>query len=323
MHHPVVGDSWLKKQARVFVDSSEKWWVKNFIRPIFFLLPPTIATAIATKSGLQQEVVAFFGQPVGDLLNHSALIVITGSFVYIATMKTIFSAIHEYSKPERELGSKDYLAIIHALNIVVGDKNKRFSTHLKKMLSTNSASPADTFNEITRPDQQIPLLVSGIKSVFEFIDEKNVFFRVGLMSVKDGSPSEWISFEPQSSPPRTKPDQLSAPTSAISCAIRTKSIVIIEDIQKELARKTTKQDRRYIRGHTQDGEHGSQLCYPVVHAATGNVEYVICIAGDQALCLQERHAGLYRWIIDVFATRITLEHSLLILKEKANVKSAA
>ena len=323
MHHPVVGDSWLKKRARYFVDLAEKWWVKNFIRPVLFLLPPTIITAIVTKSGLQQQIVGLFGQQAGDLLNDSALIVIVGSFIYVALMRTIYAGIQEYSKPERELGSKDYLAIIHALNIVVGGKSKRFASHLKKMLSTPTVSPADTFNEITRPDQQIPLLISGIKSVFEFIDEKNVFFRVGLMGVKAGSPSEWIAFEPQSAPPRTKPEQLSAPTSTISCAIQKKSIVVIEDIQKELARKTTKQDRRYIRGHTQDGEQGSQLCYPVVHAATGNVEYVICIAGDQASCLHEKHATLYRWIIDVFATRITLEHSLLILKEKANVKAAA
>jgi hypothetical protein len=323
MHRPVVGDSWLKVRARAFVSACEVWWVKNLIKPVFFLLPPMLLTAVATRQGLNEQVVQLFGNTIGDLLNGSALLILLGAYLYISAMKALYAGIEYYSKPARELGTTDLLAILKAINIVVGDKNKRFSTYLKKNLSSNSINPSVTFNEITRPDQQIALLIKSLHTVVEFMDDKNAFYRVGLMRVERGTPTEWAAFEPASHPPRTQPEQLAAPSSTISAAIKTKAIVIVEDIQEEMVRKVNKKERRFLRSNTQDGESGAQLCFPVIHGSTGCVEYVISIAGNKKACLVEEHAQLYSWIIEHFATRISLEHSLLVLKEKANVKEAA
>lgn len=323
MHRPIVGDSWLKKLAREFVESCEKWWVKNLVRPVFFLLPPTVFTAVATRKGLQDQLVEIFGAAIGEYLNGSALVIIVGAFLYVALMRTLYAGIEQYSHPEKELKTADLLAILNALNVVVGDKNRRFGGYLKAQLKARQVNPGQTFLEITRPDQQIVLLIISLRTVFEYLDDKNARYRVGLLKVENRSPIEWVAFDPTSHPPRTSPQQLSAPSSTVSHAINTKSLVVVEDIQVELRRKKNKGERRYIKGSTQDSDQGSQLCFPINHASTGSVEYVITVAGDKKACLVEKHAEIYSWIIEQFSTRIALEHSLLVLKEKANVRPQA
>lgn len=320
MHHPVVSDSWTKKQSRRFVRFSEQWWVKNLIRPFFFILPPTLIVAIVTKQGLNHQIIDIFGPNIGERLNNSAFVILLGAFSYLALMKFIYAGIEQYSKPDKELSTEDCLAILEALNLVVGDKSKRFSNLLRKQLTLKEISPGATFLEITRPDQQIALLIKGLRSVFEYVDHTNARFRVGLLRIIKGSPTEWVAFEPATHPPRTQPDQLSAPSSTVSAALRTKSIVVIEDIQSELVKKTNKKERRFIRGNTQENEQGSQLCFPINHASTGDIEYVITIAGNKKCSLIENHSELYSWIIENFSTRISLEHSLLAIKEKANAQ---
>ncbi len=323
MHHPVVGDNWFKKKAREFVSFSEKWWVKNFLGPVLFVLPPMLATAVAMRPALYDEAVKILGQTVGDALGGSGLLIFLVAFIYIAVLRAALAGIEYYSRPARELGSKDILAILGAINLVVGDKNKRFGAHLKRQLKVQVVNPGVTFLEITRPDQQIALLITGLKTVFEYIDEENAAYRVGLLRIENAAPTEWVAFEPASQPPRTPPAQLAAPSSTVSYSIRTRSIVVIEDIQAELNRKGNKKERRYLRSNTQESDQGSQLCYPINHGSTGSVEYVITIAGNKKACLIEKHAELYAWIIENFSARISLEHSLMVLKEKANVQAAA
>lgn len=172
---------------------------------------------------------------------------------------------------------------------------------------------------ITKPDQQLSLLVIAIKGIFEALDSSNASYRVGLLSVDRQSkkPQKWLYFEPTEKPPRTSPKDLSAPSSTVSHAIQNKSIVVVEDIRKELQKKS-KEERRYVQGSSRPGDQGSQLCYPITHPATGEVEYVITIAGDKRKCLEEKYSDLYVWILEHFSLRIGLEHSLLILKERAD-----
>lgn len=40
------------------------------------------------------------------------------------------------------------------------------------------------------------------------------------------------------------------------------------------------------------------------------------IVADKENCILEEHAELYRWILNHFVLRLTLEHNLIILKEK-------
>ncbi len=317
MQHPVVGDNKRKKLCRLTVKFCELWSVTYFLRPLLFVLPPMIITLAVTKKSINTDIIELFGRYIGNLINNSGLIIIIGLFLYITIMKALYAAIYSYSKPAKDVDIDDLLAILKALNLVVGDKCKRMSNEVKKVLAQTTICPATTFNNITHPEQQIPLLIAGIRSVFEYMDKTNAMFRTGLLRIASGKPIEWVAFEPASNPPRTAAKNLSVPTSTVMHAIKNKSIIVVADIQAELNKKS-KAIRRFVKSNTQESDQGSQLCYPVVHPATGDVEYVITIAGNKKDSLVENYAELYTWIIEHFSLRLSLEHSLLILKEKSN-----
>lgn len=317
MHQPISGDSYSKRKARQFLRFCELWWVKTLVTPLFVAMPPALITTVVTTDNINKQIAVYLGPNLESFITNSPFVIIVGAYLYVVLLKTIFAGIEHHSKPTRELSLQDILAILKAVNLVVEDKYKRISGEAKRALRLPNLSPADIFSEITRPDQQIALLVRGVKSVFEFLDENNAHFRVGLLSVKDGKPYEWVAFEPASNPPRTQAQSLGAPTSTVSRAIKNKAIVVVDDIQEELS-KNNKKERRFLKSNTQPNDEGSQLCYPIVHASTGEIEYVLTIAGNKKLCLLSKYSELYAWIIDFFATRISLEHSLLILKEKAH-----
>jgi hypothetical protein len=240
--------------------------------------------------------------------------VLIATFAYVAFLKTIYAAIEHYSKPDRELSRDDLQAILQSINVVVGDKAKRFVGHAKVSLTSHNLPQDRVFQEITKPEQQIGLLVSALQGVLGFLD-KDTLFRVGLLIIQDGKPVEWAHFEPAERPPRTQATELDHPGSTVMQCIGKKSTVLVEDIQKEL-RIRNKEKRRYLQLNTRSNENGSQLCYPIAHSATGKIEYVITVAGDRRCCLIEKHLPLYEWIIDHFALRIRLEHSLMILKRE-------
>lgn len=314
MNQPIVGDNRAKLCCRKIVSFCESWFVKQIARPIVFLLPPILLTSVAYRAGLKEDVVKWFGAGVGDLLNQSAFLIIVGAYIYVVIMKAIYAAINSYAKPSRELGTGDLIAILKAMNIVVNEKAKRMADKAKSALQQKNICPKRTFLQITQPGQQLYLLIAGIKSVFEYIDQEKAEYRVGLLKISGNKAVEWIAFEPYVQPPRTTPEDLNAPTSTVTHCIKTKSIVVVDDIQKEL-KKPTKDERRFLRSNTQIG---SQLCHPLTHQATGKVEYVITVAGNKANCLKQKHSELYEWILNHFAVRISMEHSLLIMKEKAH-----
>lgn len=61
-----------------------------------------------------------------------------------------------------------------------------------------------------------------------------------MLRIENDKPVDWFSFDPASLPPRTEAQTLSAPTSTVSQCIKNKSLVIVEDIQKELNKRTKK-----------------------------------------------------------------------------------
>lgn len=317
MHNPIVGDNWLKKSGRLLIDFCEQWWVKHIARPFVFLLPPMLVTNVATRSGFQQQLAVLLGEKISGFVQESALLIIIGAYVYVTLLKGIYAAIEHYSKPERELGRKECIAILSALNTVVSEKCRRFGDNLKRSKICNNQNASNIFFQITCPDQQIALLIEAVRTVFSYLDETNALFRVGILSIKNDRAEEWLAFSPTSHPPRTLPSELCAPSSCVSYAIKTKSIVVIQDIQKELS-KRTKNQRRFMKGNTQRSDQGSQLCFPIIHPSSSSVEYVLTIAGNKKDCLIEKHAELYAWVLEHFVLRLSLEHNLILLKEIAN-----
>ena len=317
MHKPTSNDSFFRKSCRKITESCNHWFVRNFLRPVFFILPPSLITHAATKNNLTPQLEKLLTPEISQFLSQSSLFVLIGAFLYVAILRSIYSAIEHYSKPEREINRDDILVILTSIGLVVGDKMKRFSDQAKAAISKTILNPDQIFFELTHPEQQINLLIAALKTSIERIDQTDSFFRVGLILIKNDMPYEWACFVPAERPPRTTAVELSPPGSTVMRSIKAKSPILVEDIAKELKLKN-KDKRRFLKCNTVEGEEGSQLCYPIIHPATNKVEYVITIAGNKKLCLEEKHLPLYTWLIDHFAMRVSLEHSLLLIKEKAN-----
>ncbi len=318
MNDPISQGGMARRSCRKIVDLVQGFLVKHLLRPIVFLMPPAILTWVATREGLQSDLSTWIGPGATEFVSGSALLTILGAYLYIVLLKALYAGIERCARPEKEMNANDLVAVIKSLDYVVDDKAQRISRAAKEAVKRGSVCGGDVFMDITKPGQQLLLLVKGIRSVFEYLDDTNANFRVGLLKVSNQKPVEWYAFDPASEPPRTPPGVLSAPSSTVSHSIKSKSLVVVDDIQKELAAKKSKGERRFLRGNTQDGDDGSQLCYPIIHPASGEVEYVVTIAGDKAKCLKGAYGEIYSWVIRHFAVRMILEHSLLMLREKAN-----
>jgi hypothetical protein len=319
VHKPTSCDSIFQKLCKKITDSCGHWFVKSFLKPVFFILPPTIITNLATKNNLTQQLGSVLNPQISQLLSQSSLFLFIGAYLYLVILKSIYSAIEHYSKPEREINRNDILFLLTSIGVVVGDKMKRFSDKAKEISTRDVINSQQIFFEITQPEQQISLLITALKNSIEYIDQTDSFFRVGLLMVQDDKPYEWACFTPAQRPPRTAASELSHPRTTVMLSIKAKTPILVEDIAKELKIRN-KDKRRFLKCNTTEGEEGSQLCYPIIHPATGKVEYVITIAGNKRLCLEEKHLPLYTWLIDHFAMRVSLEHSLLLIKKNASVK---
>lgn len=316
MLKPIVGHTKVQKYAKKIVDFCETWWVNYFVRPLVFTGPPILLTAIVSRSTFSDQLGQIAGKETADFLSHWALAILLCAYLYVVIVQAIYAGIENLSKPDRELTLDDLLSISQSIKIVVEDKCRRFENAVKAGSKQTSLNPSETFVNITRPDQQLVLLVNGIQTVFEYIIGKDTSFRVGLIRVINSKPVEWVAYAPRANPPRTAATALSAASSTVSKSIHKKSIIVVEDIQKELKKKP-KKNPRFIQGNTQDTDQGSQLCYPIFSGSAGTIEYVLSVSGNKKDCLLESHAPLYTWILDNFVLRIILEHNLLILKDKS------
>lgn len=316
MIDPIVGDNWCRKQCRTIVKTCESFFVKHFVYPVVIVLPPAVMMAVAQKAELKKAAVDL-APSLGEMLSSgTALAVLIGAPIYMALVKAAYAGIKSYSKPARELSKAEVISILNAIEIAVNAKSIRMAAGAKGAIGKGSICPKETFKDITLPGQQMSLLTLGIHAVFERLSGDSIDFKVGLLKVNMNKPTDWLAFHPQAIVPSMSAEELAHKNSTVACCIRSKRIVIVDDIEKELKKKEEK--RRYLTGSAEAKEKGSQLCFPVTHPATGKIQMVITIAGDKPNSLIEKHADLYEWVLKHFVVRLSLEQSLLIMKEKAN-----
>ena len=238
----------------------------------------------------------------------------------------LLKLVDKCSVPACCLSRDDLVAVIGALGTVVDHKNSRFLAAARgfngKTLDGNTV-----FMTITKPDQQIALLVDAIGGIFEYLKQGGVDFRVGLAIVGEGEngkpqPKDWFAFYPRHEPPKTSMKVLASPSSAIGSALKCGKMVIVEDMQKAL-KKQSPGGQRCVRGSLQEDENASILALPVLCPNTRKPIYVISILGKAAGCLTKKEKELYQWVLDLFVTRIILEHHLLLMKEACHERQDA
>ena len=227
----------------------------------------------------------------------------------------IYAFIKEYSKPNSCITSDEILAIVSAIDSVVDSKNHRFLDATKRSIR-EGWDGNKTFSEITKPEQQIALLVYAVQGVFEFIYNREVEIKVGLMEINNNTPKEWFAFAPKDLPPKTGPRDLSAKSSAIMRALESGSLVVIDDIKKELQKKN-KENRRCIKGKGEDN-NGSLIAIPIYCPNTREAIYVLSIKANRENTFVQDEGERYKWILQtMFFKRIVLEHHLMLMKKGA------
>lgn len=314
-----IEDGWFGKLMRWLARIIDNGWIKFIVIPVMSTIPPTLiifflangSTGNDNKSGKELSDKAL--QPILDWVLANPYWTVIIAAIYLVIWNAAIGYIQFYSQNHEEIDSRGLLTLFEVLESVVGAKAQRFGGFVKEFLGENGAGDAGkTFEGITKPDQQIALLANGIHAFFDAIDKDGVSFRVSVIALEDGVPSDYYYYFPNSEPPRTPIEIIKSDESSVSYCIAKKKILIISDLQSEAIKSD---NRHYIPSQEEAHEEGSLLCYPVIHHYSDTVPYAITVVADKKGYFSCEKRKFYNWIFRHFAVRIGLEHSLLILKE--------
>lgn len=315
--NPVFRTTRFRKVCKILNDIISHKTYLLVIKPFIFILPISLLITILADSGLCNQLECIIGKPATETLKNSQLILVISTFTLITIGNSIESLVNQYSEPNLELVRDDLHSILSSINEVVSAKKSRFLKTTKQALA-EKWDKKTIFTEITQPDQQISLLVKAVHGIFSYLFHNEVDFRVGLMSIENNKPVEWFCFEPEEHPPRTGPETLGAPTSTIMRALESKSMVIVSDTVKEF-NKQNKEQRNFVKGSSNPKEEGSILTFPIFCPNTREAIYVLSILAKRKNCLEKKNEALYFWIINIFLSRLLLEHHLMLLKSIGEV----
>ncbi len=286
-------------------------WV-IFLGPMVIVVPYSFLLAYFQieqfQSGVQKHLPLIAG-----FVDGSPVMIIVLATIYFYSFPAFDRFVRAYNR-NNGIDAGSALKLFKVLEEIVGAKDRRFGITTSKVVAGENISPDQAFDTITQPHQQIALLVQGVHTFFDAINSKNVKLRVSAVTIRDGAPDCWLYYWPTGDPPRTPIEILRSPDSSICTAVRKRKLVVIEDRQKET---------RNGGGHVwkdagvDAGVEGSLLCYPVWHHYTTTIPYVLTIVADEKGYFRNAQVELYEWILRHFAVRIGLEHSLVLLKERA------
>ena len=179
---------WRQKLCCWLSEKMDYWWIKYFMLPLLQTLPPgCIVFAIDHEEQAKAAIDA--GSPAFDgILKHIAahpFLAFLAAALYLVLLNGIINIIREKSQDSDEIDSKGLLTLFEALEAIVGAKADRFGQFIKK-LNNSTKKPLEIFNSITKPDQQVALIATGLHGFLDAIDTVNVNFKVCIISVDDG-----------------------------------------------------------------------------------------------------------------------------------------
>jgi len=312
----VTEDSWLKKSVRWFVEILGKKWSIYFVNPFILGTVPSTLTVLATNQSVRNSVVEYLPPIVSNFLSLNPFWVIVGSGILVIIIRGVFSLLKDYSLETSIIDTETMVNITNTLDEIVKNKYSRFSNKVIQ-LGSNPCPPGEIFTDITKPDQQILLLVAGLKKIFETIyKQQDAEIKANLMIIRKDIPVAWMVFLSKTDVQSTEPKELAEPQSSIMTAVKAKNVLIIDDIQSHIKEKNIKK-KQFIKANTADDSQGSLICYPISCKTSNAVEYVLTISCNRKNCFKSSHKPLYMWLLPMFASRILVEHALLKLKEKA------
>lgn len=255
------------------------------------------------------------GKVGGGIVDYSGIIVFIS--IFLGGLISIFLGWLQEKVDKKNVIDRFAVVLLETIESVVEEKRKRFAEAVHDLLQNNANQPtaSTVFKNITQPEKQVKNIIKALEVCYKTLYPK-VYFKIALMEVENSNLKGWAYFLPYRARPNTPIDELKRSESAISQALVTKEIVIVEDVQKELKKSVGK---KYIKGSTKSNENWSQLCYPIKSITSNEVIFIICIAAKEANFFYDKEEFLdsYKWLLDFFSSRLALEHSLAELKEKA------
>jgi len=201
-------------------------------------------------------------------------------------------------------------AVINALDNIVGTKLQRFTGYLKSL--SPDLDKATVFETITQPKSQIKTILENLYHVTRQVTGDETV-EVLLVAIRNNEPCEWEEVIPRNLQPSPSLLTKQAGLTLFAHCARQKRMVVIQDIESHVRRKKP----YYVASGDPETDKGSICCVPVVHEVTGDVIYVLSIKSFQPKQIDEEFKKRFKPVIEVFVTRIRLEHTLIEIKKRA------
>lgn len=301
---------WLGTLHKILLPIEESLWFRYVLKPAVLGIPPLLITAYYSNKSFGPYVLKEFPQVASFLSDHSAW-AIAFAAVYPGIIVALTQSFTRKVQPKGP-NVESLLTLFAALDGVVGAKLNRFVSYQRKW---EELTKETAFCEITHPEKQIEELIRGVCEFFNAAQQvkQRRLIRVVLAVIEKDEVVALPIFFPQDEPVRATVAELNKPRSAIQIAAKTKKILVIEDIAKEVKKPEAK--RRYVTVENEEDHSGSIICYPVVFNHSREVPFVISIHCEQEGFFKPEQAEVYALCLQRFAIRLCLEYSLQQLKE--------
>lgn len=304
---------WLRRKWHAFCVRAiavDGWWKFGFQGVAYVVIPGLLEE----RFGLGPWIAAKLPEPAEWMTPYVLLGLL---FVWVTAFQLLYSKMKE--EPHRHQLNKEDLQILHELiRQVVRQKAQRFGRFIQDNIDCFVGDPSDCFEgnglrEITKPEDQLFLHAHAIGETFVLVARRragrDVPIRCRIASFdSNGLPTKWVAWA--GAQPSTPIAQL-AEGSALSSSFKRRSMVVIEDIDRELKKKNP----LFQRTSAGNNEIGSLICFPIVYGYTDSVPYVISIASTEPGVFRDEDVSLYTWVLEDFQDRLVLEHSLFLIRE--------
>ncbi len=299
------------RAIRFLYKATRSGWGRLFLATMI-TMPTYFIALYFQNSAFNDSIKKVFPDALTSAIDGEILFICVVVFLFIFLSQALFAYIEEkIQKEDTELANM-FSFLLEILEQPVAVKAQRFAEVSQDLVNNETAFTREqVFEKITQPEAQIKLIC---KSVYEFFCQlcPDTTFRVRLIEIIDNKPADWFHWEPYSRHPITKMSSLQGSTSTISECLRTRRPVLIPDIRKECEKPET--ERKFILPDEKTDELGSLFCYPIVHNHTDSIPYVLCVSTNKP-SLKKEYMELYLMYMEKFLLRISLEHSLLTIKE--------
>lgn len=291
------------------------FWIRWIFTPFITGIIPAVVVAyysIEKFTALSKQ----HAPTVAGYLDEYVLLVMISAFIYptllIAAARFVLHRVSSNGVDRDTL-----LSLMAVLDRIVGCKAKRFGEYAAGKKSSKVGQ--NPFEVITQPLSQIMEITRGVCELFNVLlseAKPRTLIKVVLAETQGNKIVEIPVYFPEDEPVRVDMKVLNQPESAMMTALRTRKMVIIESTKKELQKR---QNRRYIAGEEDDKDADcSLICFPIRHEWTKSTPFILSIHSDIAGAFKYENSELYEHLLGRFERRISLEYSLMKIKEGGN-----